>query len=294
MVRMKGDARLTLALTAFLMIYPSCVRAAEPGSSPRMTMASAEVGISSASMRENAHVQADFNVSIGGVDMADGSFAATVDPASNYSVQTSMKVTGVLGALVEVDYQAVAQGAFEGAKTRPTRFFSDVEGFEPRKINIAYDEQGKPVTSIEPPFEKDEIFPVSMSDLRATADPLSALIIPAVAGESPCMRTVSVFDGRRRFDLKMTDGGMVDFTAEKGGFSGPVVRCRGQFIPVAGYDPAKLAELRQHGKDVIVLMALADNGRIYVPMRVQFRAELGAFIAEVTRFEEYPAIAQRN
>ena len=76
-------------------------------------------------------------------------------------------------------------------------------------------------------------------DLAAVADPMAALLIPADGPESVCGRTVRLFDGELRADLKLTF--VSTGRAEAGGTERETVTCRLGFTPVSGYRKDKRA-----------------------------------------------------
>ncbi len=74
-------------------------------------------------------------------------------------------------------------------------------------------------------------------DLLNVSDPLSALMIPAKDARSVCDRSLSVFDGQTRVEIKLAFNGTESFTT--GGFTGESVICSAKFIPVSGYQKGK-------------------------------------------------------
>jgi hypothetical protein len=102
-------------------------------------------------------------------------------------------------------------------------------------------------------------------------DPLTALLIPADGGDGPseaaCRRTLSVFDGRRRFDLKLAFKRMDKVKADKG-YAGPAVVCAVAFQPVAGHRSSSIA-----------------GTRLLAPFRMSIANMLGDLVVQANRFE---------
>ena len=123
-------------------------------------------------------------------------------------------------------------------------------------------------------------------------DPLGALValgFPAVApGVSPCDRTAKVYDGRRRFDLRLEPDGTKELTAQTGEFGGEAHRCRMTLTKVAGYRPKDRAEME--GSAWVYLAPVPEAVRTqtfaYVPIEV--RAKQGVFGAKLEA--KYPVI----
>ena len=77
----------------------------------------------------------------------------------------------------------------------------------------------------------------SKSSLKGTVDPLTASIYTALnTTKEPCEGKMTIFDGRRVFDLSFTKDGHDEIDASRvGGYKGHVQRCKVVFKPIAGY-----------------------------------------------------------
>ncbi|MBV1933130.1 MAG: DUF3108 domain-containing protein [Parvibaculaceae bacterium] len=77
----------------------------------------------------------------------------------------------------------------------------------------------------------------SYNSLKGTVDPLTASIYTALnTTKDPCEGKITIFDGRRVFNLRFTKDGSDDMDASRvGGYKGHVQRCKVVFKPIAGY-----------------------------------------------------------
>ena len=80
---------------------------------------------------------------------------------------------------------------------------------------------------------------MTAANRRSIVDPLTAVLFStAAAGETlsqdACRRTLPIFDGHQRYDLKLAFKRMDKVTAEKG-YAGPVVVCSVSYEPIAGH-----------------------------------------------------------
>jgi Protein of unknown function (DUF3108) len=122
------------------------------------------------------------------------------------------------------------QGTIKGDYPVPTTFTSKiVSNAESSNVTMALDEGGnvKDLTPTPPP-SSDRV-PVTNSNRQGIVDPLSALLFSAAAAgeglsQEACRRTLPIFDGHQRYDLKLAFKRMDKMTAEKG-YAGPVVVC---------------------------------------------------------------------
>jgi hypothetical protein len=107
-----------------------------------------------------------------------------------------------------------------------------------------------------------------------------------------CQRTLSVFDGRIRYDLRLAFKRMDKVKAVKG-YSGPVLVCAVYFTPVSGYVPSRttlkyLAEQR----DMEVWLAPIAGTRVLVPFRAQGPTPIGQAVLQATQFVSVAAPAK--
>jgi hypothetical protein len=164
------------------------------------------------------------------------SLDTTIDVAdTTYRSTTRMRTEGVVELVYPWKAEAVSDGVRDGATLTPKRHTSDGEyrGTH-RRVRIDYADDGAVVSSIEPPAEEDARERVPADMQRATLDPLTASL--AAASRQPCSGTLPVFDGRRRYDMRLEDKGPADVEpARRGVYSGPARRCRATIIPYTGF-----------------------------------------------------------
>ena len=99
-----------------------------------------------------------------------------------------------------------------------------------------------------------------------------------------CQRSVSIFDGRLRYNLSLSYKRMEKVKADKG-YRGPVVVCAVYFSPVAGYIPDRpaikyLTKLR----NMEVWFAPVAGTRVLVPFRVSIPTPIGLGIVQANQF----------
>lgn len=122
----------------------------------------------------------------------------------------------------------------------------------------------------------------------ATQDPISALVVPVAGGGHPCDRSIPVFDGRRRYDLKLADAGTTSVTPQSADVPAGVVICNVRYVPVAPIveKKRKFTDMLRRNDDTKIWLAPFDGGRVYLPVRLQFRTPLGGAVAEIERLDE--------
>lgn len=125
---------------------------------------------------------------------------------------------------------------------------------------------------------------------QGVIDPLTAMLFPAVAGGDglsgeACRRTLPIFDGHQRYDLKHAFKRMDKVAAEKG-YAGPVVVCSLHYEPIAGHNPSNsLVKYLSEGSEMEVALAPIRGTRLLAPFRLSVTSILGNVLIEANQFE---------
>src|SRR5438270_11399036 len=207
------------------------------------------------------HLDASYTISFARIPVAEIT-ATAVFGQNEYAISAHASAGGVLKALL-VDGKASisTQGTINGDHPVPTTFTSKiVSSAETSDVTMALDEGGnvKELTATPPP-SSDRV-PVANSNRQAIVDPLSALLFSAsaageVLSQEACRRTLPIFDGHRRYDLKLAFRRMDKMTAEKG-YSGPVVVCSVNYEPIAGHRAnIPLLQYLSEGREIEIALA---------------------------------------
>jgi hypothetical protein len=130
---------------------------------------------------------------------------------------------------------------------------------------------------------------VALTDAHrlGVSDPLSALLMPAprAFGAEACQRTLPIFDGRRRFDLKLSYKRMDRVKAEKG-YAGPAAVCAVAFKPLAGHrTSSSLVKYLSGGRQIELWLAPVAGAQLLVPFKLVIHNMLGNFVVQAAQFE---------
>jgi Protein of unknown function (DUF3108) len=103
--------------------------------------------------------------------------------------------------------------------------------------------------------------------------------------EAVCRRTLPVFDGRRRYDLKLGFKGFERVKTEKG-YAGRTVVCTATFQPIAGHRASSpMAKYLGDGREITIAFAPVAGTRLMAPLRISVVNLLGNLVALANRFE---------
>jgi hypothetical protein len=150
-----------------------------------------------------------------------------------YQTVSRMQTEGVIGYLFPWHADARSDGVVAGDAWKPERHrLTGAYRAEKRSVSIDYD-GGIVRARVEPPPEDDYRSQVPPELQQDTIDPLTASL--AAVG-ADCRGTLRVFDGRRRYDMVLSDLGSAELKRSRHGlYAGPTRRCRAEVRPVAGF-----------------------------------------------------------
>ena len=136
--------------------------------------------------------------------------------------------------------------------------------------------------------------PLTEADRIGAVDPMTALLVHiggngATAVPEACKRTVTIFDGHTRFNLRLAFERLDTVKADQG-YQGPAVVCSIKFFPVAGYDPNHfLVTYLAAQHDTEIWLAPLAGSRLVVPYRALISTPMGLGILQETKFEFAPS-----
>lgn len=194
-------------------------------------------------------------------ELARGTMRATLEDDA-YSVQADYRSSGFANDRNEAGRVTVS-GLVEDGVLRPRSYLSQESSGKKRRIGIDF--AANPVSvDVAPRWGSMGSPPASDAEKRQSVDPLTGLLeLSLVTGRDrgqPCGGMVRIFDGKRRYDIRTSYDGQT--TVSVPGYRGPAVRCRGQYVAVAGFD--------EPGARHAVTIWLADvsNSGVSVPVRM--------------------------
>jgi hypothetical protein len=147
----------------------------------------------------------------------------------------------------------------------------------------------KELAASDPPPSRDRV-PLAATHRQGVVDPLTALFVPAAdtadgLGEAACQRVLPIFDGRRRYDIRLAFKRMDKGKADKG-YVGPLAVCSMTFQPIAGHRAdSSLTKFLSEGREMELALAPLAGTRLLAPFRVTVTHMLGNLVIQANRFE---------
>jgi hypothetical protein len=150
-----------------------------------------------------------------------------------YQASSDVRTVGLAGVLFPWWASSDSRGMRADGDLRPLRYRTAGE-YRGRRRSAELDyASGDLRVRIDPPPELDDRDPVPATLQRDTLDPISATLSAVLSG---CRGQLRVFDGRRRYDLTLSDLGEADVPASRNAFySGKARHCRADVQPLAGF-----------------------------------------------------------
>ncbi|HWK68638.1 MAG TPA: DUF3108 domain-containing protein [Rhizobiaceae bacterium] len=229
---------------------------------------------------------ADYAVSIFGLTVARSRFTSHISDR-DFQLEGSISSAGIATFFDDTKATTAASGRFSKGTTVPDAYsVSYTYGNKAKKTTLDF--KGGSVAKVTnvPPLEKRgaDWVPVSAKDLVAVTDPISAVLVRAPSLDRVCRRTIKVFDGEMRADLKLSPVGTGP--VDLGAYRGEAAVCSGRFVPVAGYRPGNksIRYLRDRSQIRITFAQLGQTG-VYAPVHATVSTRIGTVTFLARRLE---------
>ena len=184
-------------------------------------------------------LDAEYEASLGALVIGKGSWVVDVG-ADQFSATVTAGTAGVMKSLGSGTGTGASSGRVVAGQLAPANYLSTIN-YGPKNETIKITLSGGNVkdSAIEPvpPVPPDRVV-VTEAHLRNVLDPMTGSLLRVGGTADPlgpdaCKnKTVSIFDGRMRYDLKLDYKRMEMVKASKG-YQGPAVACAVYFVPVA-------------------------------------------------------------
>jgi hypothetical protein len=243
---------------------------------------------------DRAHAQgkldARYTVTLAGLPVGRGSWVVDVTD-DHFSAAANGTTAGVMRVFTSGQGKSAARGPIAGGQPVPSTYTSSIV------TDQKYDDVRMVITSgavrefvAEPPnIPNPSRVPITEAHRRGVSDPMTASLMRVPGSGNTfvpqaCQRTISVFDGRMRYDLQMAFKRLDSVKAERG-YQGTVVVCSVKFAPLAGHIPDRAAIRYLTGlREIETWLAPIAGTRLLVPYRVSVPTPIGLGILQATEF----------
>jgi hypothetical protein len=251
--------------------------------------AGAALALSGAAQAQGT-LTASYTISVARIPVGKLAWSAEIGEDS-YSISGSGEASGIASFLASGKGTLAAHGAVSEGRLSPAEFTSDITEDGGKLRQTMRLEQGNVTeVTVDPPAPAadPERVPLTAAHQQGVLDPLTAWLVPAAGdglGRETCARTLPVFDGQKRYDLKLAFKRMDTAKADKG-YQGPALVCAVSFQPIAGHRPASsTVKFLTGGRDIELWLAPVAGTRLLAPIRVQVANMLGNIVVQAGEFQ---------
>jgi len=238
----------------------------------------------------NENVHSSIKLYFSGIPVGKMKSAISVNENS-YSISSSAKSTGIAKVVAKTVASFSSSGTFTGTSINPkNQSASYSSGKKSRAIALTFENGDVVDMKVKPKFKyKPGSVEVTPNDFRNVIDPVSTLIVPVSAtqignGPAICNRTLSIFTGISRLDLKMSYKSQASRKTK--GFKGKVFTCRIKYQPVAGHRPSsKNTAFMMKNNGIEVSLARVGNSRTYALYGFTVPVRRGTVTGEAAKFK---------
>lgn len=252
----------------------------------RVAFAALAAAVWTASPTTAATFKSRYDISIAGYKIGESSVTAEVTDTA-YTLSGEGKASGLSRIITDARGTATASGRMANRRPVPAKFgYTYKEGDDSSRLDMTI--RGSAVTglTLEPEPEKKDPEPdrvvLTDADKRGITDPVSALVwqVRAPADSRSCDRTVPIFDGEQRYDVRLSYKRRDRFDGGEKAYQGPVIVCRIDYTPVAGHRKGKreIRELKENSGMEVWLAPLPDAGSdsvFLVPVDIRIPTRFG-------------------
>ncbi|EJW10913.1 hypothetical protein A33M_3982 [Rhodovulum sp. PH10] len=256
------------------------------------------LGVGSREGFAQGKLDARYVATLAGVPIGRGAWVIDISD-NEYTAAASGTTTGIVRLFASGQGSSASRGRVRRGNLQPSTYASSlVSERKSEELRIVLRNGTVKDVSVEPPTPpQPERLPVTDAHRRGVTDPMSAalLAVPGAGqelGAQACERTLSIFDGRMRFDLELSYKRIETVQSERG-YRGPVAVCGVRFTPIAGYIPGRpaIAYLTRQ-RDIEAWLAPIAGTRVVVPYKIVIPTPFGLGILEATQFVTAVATAR--
>ena len=242
----------------------------------------------------SAHAQgkldARYTASLAGIPIGKGAWV--IDIADDqFTAAASGMTTGLLRVFSSGQGTGASRGAVAGGQLVAASYGASLTADKKsEEVRMSLSAGAvKEVIVVPPPPPNPGAIPLTEAHRRGVTDPMTGSLfrVPGngeLLGAEACLKSVSIFDGRMRYDLQMSYKRTDKVKAEKG-YEGPVVVCAVYFAPIAGYVPDRAAMKYLIAlREMELWLAPILGTRVLVPFRFSVPTPLGLGVLEATQF----------
>ncbi|TDQ84278.1 uncharacterized protein DUF3108 [Dongia mobilis] len=201
-----------------------------------------------------------------------------------YSLNADAATSGNFRLLYPYRATMVSSGSLAEQKAAPKQFRSVAEIMGRQEaVTLTYG-QGGAVAIEAVPLTRQAQDAANRGFARGTIDPASAIVaaVAKFAATASCAGTYQLFDGVRRYDLELSQGGFADLAPlAQSYYDGSATECVAQPRLLEGFAPSAMSS-QFYPQSARLFLAPAVPGFPAVPVRIEAQNALGLMTLDLT------------
>jgi YD repeat-containing protein len=237
-----------------------------------------------------------YDVYAGGFKALDAQMQLNQDDKA-YDVALKAQTQGFIGSLFPWQATYTTQGkAGKDGQPVPTLSLAESTWKDGTKLTeMSYDPNGRPLKATTKDGNTTNVKRDIDQSLSADAvDMLTStvMMMQSAKNKNTCAGTYGVFDGKRRFNIKLKDEGQDNISkSDYSSFSGTALKCTITVEPVAGFSKkdkkrgwmAVQAHTEKYKKEPAIWFGKVGGKGPYVPVRLEIASDYGTVVAHLSK-----------
>lgn len=248
------------------------------------------LGAANAPALAEGKLEARYTVTLAGIPIGSGNWTVDIND-THYTASASGTTTGLMKAFTGGFGSSGVRGTLNGGKLLNSLYASTISTRKKQDtVRLTIANGNVKDFSVDPPPDDDpERVPVTEANRQGVVDPLTSSLMRVPGNGNPltpeaCQHSLSVFDGRLRYDLQLAYKRMEQVKADKG-YGGPALVCAVYFSPVAGFIPSRSAiKYLSKLRDIEIWLVPIAGTRVLAPFRAQGPTPVGHVVLEADQF----------
>lgn len=232
---------------------------------------------------ERAEISLDYEAYFGGMHIVSARADIMLD-ADSYRVDSKARARGLLDWFSGWFGEAVSRGDIVDGKPRPVEHTNAGHWREkPRSLSMIYKPDGVIEVEETSPPDQNELTPIPEGATDNTIDPITAIIGMAnvLADGGACDGFLAIYDGRRRYDVDMTDGGSHDLEPnEYNIFDGEARACKFEIERIGGFRIER-SQFAREARDRTIWVAKPFEDAPPIPVRINAETAFGRLVVHL-------------
>lgn len=217
-----------------------------------------------------------YSVSLAGLPIAEADLALA-DGRGRYDLKLDWHTTGLAELFAGAHGAVAASGRDGGGRPSPEFYrLTGTSGHMRLLVALAMSAGRVRSATTEPQTQPSgDLVPLGAEHRRGVLDPLSATLAHGGDdGAGLCDRTVPIFDGWSRYDIRLTP--KTTRSTVPSGFAGPVTVCAVRWVPIAGHRTEhRGVRYMTANTDMEIAFARLEGRDLWLPVDVRVATMIG-------------------